>query len=162
MVLSLLLLGDVLLIAVFLSHRLLGWPTSHYFNIGIDRSIPEYFQYFKELSLSVVLLAMFLRERSTTALLWSLLAAMLLLDDAFQVHEEFGSMIDGVFAALATEPEHFRHEWQTLEFAILVKRSENFFFRAYFDQIPCSKSRHERCHVVHQPAAQRIKRWSRY
>ncbi len=96
-ILIVLLITDVVLILVFLSHRLLGWPSSHLFNIGIDRSIPEYFQYLKELALSAVLFALFLRERSIAALLWSVLAAVLLVDDAFQVHEKFGSMIDGVF-----------------------------------------------------------------
>jgi hypothetical protein len=88
-----LLLADLFLILVFLSHRLYGWPSSHYFNIGIDRSIPELFQYVKQLAMAAVLCLIFIEKRALVALLWAAISLLMFFDDAFQAHEKLGTMI---------------------------------------------------------------------
>ncbi len=98
LVLVSLLAADVFLILVFLSYRLLGWPPSYRFNIGIDQSIPEYFQYMKQLATAGLMLLVFLRGKQVTVLLWSAIAVLLFLDDALKMHEKLGGVVSSAFA----------------------------------------------------------------
>lgn len=88
-----LLLGDLGFLLIHLSHRYLGYPSTYLYNIGIDLSHPEFYQYAKEAWCAFILLYIFLRFRRFAFLAWSALFGFLLIDDAVGIHEALGGVI---------------------------------------------------------------------
>ena len=103
LILILLLVIDAILLAIFLSHRLLGEPTSSLFSIGRDHGFPEFFQYIKQIWFSLVLFTVYLQTRQPTLLIWSVLGGVLFLDDAAQFHERAGHIISSGLSLAGTD-----------------------------------------------------------
>jgi hypothetical protein len=78
--------------AFFLLHVLNGWSASpnDLLWIGTDGGYAEIFQYIKEGSIAVMLLAIAWRTRAGIYAAWALLFAYLLCDDALRIHERVG------------------------------------------------------------------------
>lgn len=68
-------------------------PLHHWLDIQRDRSIPEFFMYGKWAICVLACLFCFARDRSPLYLAWSALFAYFLLDDSFQIHEQFGALL---------------------------------------------------------------------
>ena len=82
-------------IAFVLAHYLLttGVLDDALFSLELDRGYAEFFQYAKVLSIAITLLAVTARSRVVGYCVWALLFFYLLLDDAFQIHEDFGGYL---------------------------------------------------------------------
>jgi hypothetical protein len=82
-------------IAFVLAHYLLtkGVLGNALFSLELDRGYAEFFQYAKVFSIAMMLLAVTARSRIAGYGVWALLFVYLLLDDAFQIHEDFGGYL---------------------------------------------------------------------
>ena len=83
--------GDLLFIALHIAYKF--DLLTRDFNLSRDGNYPEIFQYLKLALISVLLLQRFLRRRSATDLVWCFGFTYLLIDDALQVHENFGPFV---------------------------------------------------------------------
>jgi hypothetical protein len=81
--------------AFLLLHVLNGWSTSPnaLLSVGTDRGYAERFQYIKECSIALMLLAVAWRTRGVIYVAWALLFAYLLFDDALRLHERAGQRL---------------------------------------------------------------------
>ncbi len=68
-----------------------NWNT--FFALTEDLSLPEYFQYLKLICTLFLLFYLFLRKKDVGYIAWFLFFALLLGDDAFQLHERYGAML---------------------------------------------------------------------
>lgn len=83
-------LAFILLHVVYVETSLLrGRP----FSLEADNGLPEAFQYVKQFWVALCMLALFRRTREVVYVGWTLVFAFLLLDDAFQFHEQFGKWL---------------------------------------------------------------------
>jgi len=82
-------------IAFVLAHYLLttGVLGDALFSLELDRGYAEFFQYAKVFSIAIMLLAITARSRVVGYGVWALLFLYLLIDDAFQIHEDFGGYL---------------------------------------------------------------------
>ena len=71
-------------------------------SLDLDGSLAEYFQYFEELSIALILLGLAIRRRDGGLLLWGLLFLYLFIDDGFSIHENMGLLIEGAFQSVAS------------------------------------------------------------
>jgi hypothetical protein len=81
--------------AFLLLHVLNGWSASPnaLLSVGTDRGYAERFQYIKECSIALMLLAVAWRTRGVIYVAWALLFAYLLFDDALRLHERAGQRL---------------------------------------------------------------------
>lgn len=86
LVLGILLVGDI--IFCVLSERYGGL-----LNIRRDGAIPEWFQYFKEVGIAVMLFRLFFWTRERILVGWACLFTFLFLDDALKYHERMGRLL---------------------------------------------------------------------
>lgn len=63
------------------------------FSLEADNGLPEAFQYVKQFWVALCMVLMFRRVRAVVYIGWALLFTFLLLDDAFQFHEQFGKWL---------------------------------------------------------------------
>lgn len=63
-----------------------------------DLEPPEDFNYIKWLIIAAALLWLSIRDRWLAPVLWSIVFAMILTDDAFQVHEHLGNLVSSALA----------------------------------------------------------------
>ena len=71
-----------------------GWITGgEYFQIDVDRGMPEAAQYFKFLAAAGALVVAAWRWRGAAYLAWALLVTSLFIDDAFKGHEQLGNQV---------------------------------------------------------------------
>ena len=102
--LTLLIFGDTILLVY---SETCGAPL---LNIVVDWSIPEVYQYFKEVSLAVLLIALYRRHKHALYAMFAGIAIFLFLDDAFKYHESVGHAIAPLIsrtslpALIGTEP----------------------------------------------------------
>ena len=102
--LTLLIFGDTILLVY---SETCGGPL---LNIVVDWSIPEVYQYFKEVSLAVLLIALYRRHKHALYAMFAGIAIFLFLDDAFKYHESVGRAIAPLIsrtplpALIGTEP----------------------------------------------------------
>ncbi|MGI9292662.1 MAG: hypothetical protein ACR2PS_01655, partial [Pseudomonadales bacterium] len=85
--LVLLLIGDGLLLAYSINH---GGPL---LNIAVDWSIPEMYQYLKELLIAVFLFLLYRNTRQSGFLVFAAIALFLLVDDSLKYHETAGHLL---------------------------------------------------------------------
>jgi hypothetical protein len=93
--LSLLVLGDTILL---IFSELYDGPL---LNIVVDWSIPEWYQYFKELSLTVALFILYRDARQFIYVVFAAIAFFLLMDDAFKYHESVGHYLAPIIETTA-------------------------------------------------------------
>jgi hypothetical protein len=93
--LSLLVLGDTVLL---IFSELYGGPL---LDIVVDWSIPEMFQYFKEVSLSVALFILYRDTKQFIYLIFAAIAIFLFMDDALKYHESVGHYLAPIIATTA-------------------------------------------------------------
>ncbi|MCH7917578.1 MAG: hypothetical protein IIC50_06290 [Planctomycetes bacterium] len=104
--LTLLILGDTILLAYSEKY---GGPL---LNIVVDWSIPEVYQYFKEVFLAVLLVALYRRHKHVLYAIFAGIAIFLFVDDAFKYHETVGHAIAPLIsrtplpALIGTEPNY--------------------------------------------------------
>lgn len=101
LLLVLLLGADFVFIVLHIARQthFVPWLSRNLFDIGIDRSYGEVFQYIK-LFWIVILTAVVLRSSRTIAYgSWMVLFAYVLLDDALQIHEKAGELVASTFHA---------------------------------------------------------------
>jgi hypothetical protein len=91
--LYLLVLGDLMFIAIHVLHVWSPWLPAYSLSIEADRGLAELFQYAKQLGLVACLGFVFFRTRGWAFAGWASFFALLLLDDAFALHERLGSML---------------------------------------------------------------------
>lgn len=89
---------DISFIALHLIYLHTHLITNEAFSLETDRGYSEIFQYIKEYWAALVLAALAWRKQSSLYLIWSLLFAYLLLDDALQIHETVGGILNTKFA----------------------------------------------------------------
>jgi hypothetical protein len=63
------------------------------FSLEADNGLPEAFQYVKQFWVALCMAAMFRRVREMVYIGWTLVVTFLLLDDAFQFHEQVGEWL---------------------------------------------------------------------
>jgi hypothetical protein len=63
------------------------------FSLEADNGLPEAFQYVKQFWVALCMAAMFRRVRAVVYIGWTLVVTFLLLDDAFQFHEQVGEWL---------------------------------------------------------------------
>ncbi|MBL8272147.1 hypothetical protein [Steroidobacter sp.] len=63
------------------------------FSLEADNGLPEAYQYVKQYWAALLMVALFRRTRAVVYLGWTLVFTFLLLDDAFQFHEQFGKWL---------------------------------------------------------------------
>jgi hypothetical protein len=91
--LVLLLLGDLLLILAHVVHVWTPWLAPTVFSVERDGGFPELYQYLKLFFLACCLLVVALRTRGWVLAVWGVFFALLMVDDAFQLHERLGDVI---------------------------------------------------------------------
>jgi hypothetical protein len=107
--LTILLLVDIILVAV---HIWLWAQGQRYFafNIEVDRSIPEAFNYLKWTVSAIACVYVYKHSSGFLYMIWALLFFYFLLDDANQIHEQLGSILVLIFdinSALALRGQDF-------------------------------------------------------
>jgi len=128
--LSLLVLGDTILL-VF--SELYGGPL---LDIVVDWSIPEMFQYFKEVSLSVALFVLYRDTRQFIYVIFAVIAIFLFMDDAFKYHESVGHYLAPIIATTAlptmlnTAPNFIGEVLSLLPLTLILPFGVVFFFSA--------------------------------
>lgn len=90
--LSLLILGDIVLL---IFSEVYGGPL---LSIRVDWFIPEMYQYFKEVFLSVALFVLYRDTRQFVYVVFTAIAIFLLMDDAFKYHESVGHYLAPIIA----------------------------------------------------------------
>jgi hypothetical protein len=68
------------------------------FSLEADNGLPESFQYVKQFWIALCMLTLFRRTREVVYIGWSIVFAFLLLDDAFQFHENFGHWLGSQYS----------------------------------------------------------------
>lgn len=68
------------------------------FSLEADNGLPEAFQYVKQFWIALCMLTLFRRTRELVYLGWAIVFAFLLLDDAVQIHEQFGQWLGEHYA----------------------------------------------------------------
>ncbi len=84
---------DSLLFALYFSGQFFNLSLGRLFVISSDWSLPEMFQYLKELSLLVMLFVGFVTFKKNLYFAWTVLFGYLLLDDALMIREWLGNVI---------------------------------------------------------------------
>jgi hypothetical protein len=84
---------DGLFFILYFGGQFFNLPLGRMFVLSSDWSLPEVFQYFKELSLVALLLVAFIRSRKNLYIAWMTLFGYLLLDDALMIREWLGNVI---------------------------------------------------------------------
>lgn len=95
--LILLILGDLIFITLHILHTTTPLLPNNVFSIELDRGYGEYFQYVKELAVVVFLILVAIRRWELVYLIFSMLFAVFLLDDALQLHERGGAYLARLF-----------------------------------------------------------------
>jgi hypothetical protein len=67
-------------------------------NLSVDWSIPEFFQYFKEVLIATVMLLLLRRSKNGVYLVFTALAVFMFVDDAFKYHEQIGHLLSPAIA----------------------------------------------------------------
>lgn len=62
-------------------------------SLSYDRGYAEFYQYLKQLWISILLLLIFLRTKSIGFVIWAILFLFLMFDDALKLHERVGGLI---------------------------------------------------------------------
>ena len=88
-ILIILVTGDVLFCVL---SEIYGGPLS----IRVDRGVPEWFQYFKEIAIAVTLIRLSRVTGHRIFFVWGCLFAFLFLDDSLRYHEHIGGVLAGV------------------------------------------------------------------
>lgn len=91
--LLLLMSADSAFVVVHLVHKLSPALTNSLYSLKTDRGYAELFQYVKTYWIVIMLAALWWRTRERVYLVWMLLYAYLLCDDAFKIHERGGIAI---------------------------------------------------------------------
>lgn len=97
----LLLLSDVVFILLHCLVRL-GVFERYYkiLSLNVDQSMPEAFQYVKELWIVLILTITYSRRKETVYLIWILLFGFFLVDDFARIHENLGGNIAQISSSL--------------------------------------------------------------
>lgn len=91
--LLLLISADMAFVIVHLVHKLTPFIASSFYSLKADRGYSEIFQYVKTYWIVLMLAALWWRKRDGVYVVWMLLYAYLLCDDAFRIHERGGIAI---------------------------------------------------------------------
>jgi hypothetical protein len=84
---------DLALIALHLAKPYFELLRPHYFSLEADGGIAESYGYVKEGAVVVAMLLCWKRRRSPTFFVWSVVFAILLIDDSFSLHERVGEWL---------------------------------------------------------------------
>jgi hypothetical protein len=145
--LSLLLFVDVTLITVQIWLLFRGIPHP-YLHIEVDGSIPEWFNHLKGIASALACGYAFSRRAEPLYLIWAVLFAYFLLDDAGQLHEQLGHRLVAVFGlehALALRAEDFGE--------LAVNFASATALLGAMSLLLCSEHRSSQIHALHATPA---------
>jgi hypothetical protein len=91
--LLLLIAADLAFIVLHVVYIETGLLRGRPFSLEADNGLPEAFQYVKQFWVALCMAAMFRRVRQVVYIGWALVFTFLLLDDAFQFHEQIGDWL---------------------------------------------------------------------
>ena len=94
----LLLVTDISFMGLHLIYAYTGFTSNHSFSIDLDRGYAEIFQYIKTYWIAILLVVLAVRLRSILYFIWSALFLYLLVDDFYQIHEEWWKIISNKLA----------------------------------------------------------------
>jgi hypothetical protein len=95
--LFLLLITDFAFIILHILNLYTGLLNSSLYMLTRDRGYAEFFQYTKELWITVMFLILGIKKKQGIFYVFSLLFLYLLIDDSFEIHENFGRVIADIF-----------------------------------------------------------------
>lgn len=102
MLLLLLLAADLAFIVLHVIYIETGLLRGRPFSLEADNGMPEAYQYVKQFWVALCMAALFHRTRAAVYSGWTLVLAFLLLDDAFQFHEQAGKWLGTRYALPAS------------------------------------------------------------
>jgi len=77
-----------------------GVLLSDFFSIIHDRSLGEFFQYFKEFAIVVLFFLLLRRTSQRIYFAWALIFLFILFDDSLKIHETFGAFFSSKFSTI--------------------------------------------------------------
>ena len=95
--LVLLLITDFVFIILHILNLYTGLLNSSLYMLTRDRGYAEFFQYTKEFWIAVMFLILGIKKKQGIYFVFSLLFVYLLIDDSFEIHENFGRLIAEFF-----------------------------------------------------------------
>lgn len=104
--LALLLIVDGVLILLYWSLATFGEPSNAAFDIEVDRSYGEFFQYVQTIWAGSLAALLAVRKRVAVLGAWALVCAFFLVDDWFQLHERAGFWFGDRFPAFGDVGHH--------------------------------------------------------
>lgn len=130
LVLGLLLAGDIVLLFFSAHHSI--WLL----NVRVDWSIPEIYQYLKEILSTVLLVFVFRHTSERLYLVFAALAAFMFIDDALKYHEHIGHFLSPVLAKtslpdiLQTAPNYIGEVLSLVPLVLVAPIAIVLFFKA--------------------------------
>ena len=91
--LALLVLADLVFIVLDSFGGIIPIFSSTLYSLGKDGGYPEIYQYVKEFWIVLLMLSVYLKTKEIGHILWVMVFAYLLFDDAIRIHERVGSII---------------------------------------------------------------------
>jgi hypothetical protein len=91
--LVLLVVVDLIFIAIHALHAWSPWLSGRHYSLESANGVAAVYQYIKQVWLVGCLALAFLQTRARVFAAWALLFAMLLVDDALELHERYGAII---------------------------------------------------------------------
>ncbi len=102
---SIVTLVDFILLGLHSVHVVNPAWVSKTYSIEFDRGVPEFFQYFKELAILILVFVSAVRLGMKGLFAWAALFLYILVDDAFSVHEVLGRRLAEIFEFA---PDHLK------------------------------------------------------
>lgn len=91
--LALLVLADLVFIALHFIRGIIPIFSSKLYSLAKDGGYPEIYQYVKEFWIVLLILSVYVKTKEIRYILWAMVFAYLLCDDAIRIHERLGSII---------------------------------------------------------------------